>query len=371
MLAVALAVWTFARPRRLEVRGLDACRVVDVSIVIPARDEAATLPALLASIAACGARPREVIVVDDHSTDGTATVAIAGGATVITAPPLPAGWAGKCWACHTGAAAAQARRILFLDADTTLSRGALTALVATHERCGGLLSVAPHHVTVHRYEELSAMFNAVAAMSSGAFSLLSDGSSDLAFGPCLLATADDYHHAGGHAAVQGSVIDDVALAAAFLAAGLPVHCRLGAGAVAYRMYPGGLRTLVEGWTKNIAAGAGSAPATRTLPVVAWVAAMAAVAWSAITGLVGWVAGAEFPAGALAAWAIVAVHLTVVLRSLGTFRRSTSALFAVPLACFVAVFVRSASAVVLRRQVRWKGRSLPARPPHDPLDAGWQ
>ena len=79
---------------------------VSVSVVIPARDEASTLPTLLGSLAALDPRPHEVIVVDDHSSDATAEVAARYGATVVAAPPLPDGWLGKPWAGHVGAGAA-------------------------------------------------------------------------------------------------------------------------------------------------------------------------------------------------------------------------------------------------------------------------
>jgi 4,4'-diaponeurosporenoate glycosyltransferase len=62
-----------------------------VSIVVPARNEAAVLPRLLDSIARQQDSPAEVLVVDDGSTDETAATAAAHGANVVAAPPLPAG----------------------------------------------------------------------------------------------------------------------------------------------------------------------------------------------------------------------------------------------------------------------------------------
>ncbi len=116
-----------------------------VSIVVPARDEEAVLPALLSSLGPELGPGDEVIVVDDHSGDATADAARAGGATVVCSPPLPHGWLGKPWACHIGAAAANNRLLVFLDADTRLVPGGLDRLVAGHAATGRLYSVQPFH----------------------------------------------------------------------------------------------------------------------------------------------------------------------------------------------------------------------------------
>ncbi|MGH9148991.1 MAG: glycosyltransferase, partial [Acidimicrobiales bacterium] len=89
--------WLLWRIPRLAA-GAGTLGAVPVAVVIPARDEAANLPTLLASLAAQTRRPGQVVVVDDHSADATAAVAAAAGATVVAAPDLPPGWTGKSWA---------------------------------------------------------------------------------------------------------------------------------------------------------------------------------------------------------------------------------------------------------------------------------
>jgi 4,4'-diaponeurosporenoate glycosyltransferase len=95
--------WLFRRVPGLPRSGPEEAAAKTVSVVIPARDEAASLPGLLASLAAQTRPPDETIVVDDHSRDDTAAAAAAAGATVLAAPALPPGWTGKAWACWTGA----------------------------------------------------------------------------------------------------------------------------------------------------------------------------------------------------------------------------------------------------------------------------
>ena len=329
-----------------------------VSVVVPARNEAATLPVLLTSLSRLDPAPHEVIVVDDSSTDGTGAVAAAHGATVLTADP-PAGWAGKPWACHVGAREATGTHLLFLDADTWLAPGALRALLAEHAAAGGLVSVEPRHRTERAYEQLSAFFNVTAMMGTGAFAPGRDGRGAMAFGPCLLTTADDYRAVGGHAAVAGEVVEDVHLARRYRARGRPVRSLGGGDAVGFRMYPGGLAQLVEGWTKNIAAGAGLSPPWALVGSIAWVSSCVAVALAGVQGLASWAAGdAGDLAGAAAAWTAVALELRWMLARVGTWRWWTPWLFPVPLVAFLAVFARSLVVTLVRREVTWRDRRVP-------------
>lgn len=372
LVAIAAALFTVGRPRRLvDATPADASMsghgmadgLLAISVIVPARDEARALPMLLGSLAASNCRPAEIIVVDDHSTDGTAVVARSSGIVglrVAEAPPLPDGWTGKNWACHVGATQAGQPTLLFLDADTCLSPDALNALERAHDTHGGLVSVQPFHRTTLPYEELSAVFNVVSLMGSGAFSPLPPKTVRLAFGPCLMTSAADYHRVGGHLAVRAEVVEDIALAANFVSAGLPVSCWLGGDRMSFRMYPDGVRSLAQGWTKNIAAGAGRAPLTRVLPAVAWVAALATIVTASIVGVVRWFGGAGTPVAALVAYAIVAVHFAFVLRRVGTFRIWTAILFPVPLSFFIAVFCRSLVAVATGSSVTWRGRAVPSR-----------
>jgi glycosyltransferase involved in cell wall biosynthesis len=329
-----------------------------VSIVVPARDEERTLPVLLTSLRALDPAPHEIIVVDDGSTDATALVAEAHGATVVTTAP-PSGWAGKPWACHVGAAAATGTHLLFLDADTWLAPGALGALVAEHARRRGLVSVQPHHRTERAYEQLSAFFNLTAMMGTGAFAAGGSSPSAMAFGPCLLTTAADYEITGGHAAVRAEVVEDVHLARQYRAEGLPVSCLGGGDVVGFRMYPGGLYQLVQGWTKNIASGAGLSPPWALLGTVAWICACVAVALAGFRGVAGWVFGdGVVPVTAAVAWAAVALELRWLLGRVGSWRWWTPLLFPVPLVAFLALFFRSLAITLVGGEVTWRSRRVP-------------
>src|SRR6476620_12246143 len=97
------------------------------AVLIPARNEEANIGASLRSVLDSDGVEIEVIVLDDHSTDRTAGIVRAIAQTdprvrLETAPPLPAGWFGKNFACHRLAGLARHPLLLFLDADVRVSR---------------------------------------------------------------------------------------------------------------------------------------------------------------------------------------------------------------------------------------------------------
>jgi 4,4'-diaponeurosporenoate glycosyltransferase len=258
LLAAAVSArWLLWDLRTVPRGGRHRVEATSVSVVIPARDEEATVPALLESLRRLAVEVPEVIVVDDGSHDATASVARSAGAVVLAAGAPPPGWTGKAWACDVGARAADGDLLLFLDADTVLAPDALDGLLELHDRHRGLVSVQPFHGVVRGYEQLSSYFNVVSLLASAAFARR-PGRRPMAFGPCLLTSRADYERAGGHAAVRGEILDDVQLAVAYHRAGLPVRCAVGGQSIRMRSYPGGLRQLVDGWTKNFASGASAA-----------------------------------------------------------------------------------------------------------------
>jgi 4,4'-diaponeurosporenoate glycosyltransferase len=329
---------------------------VDVSVVIPARNEAGNLPVLLESLVTQSVAPREVIVVDDCSTDDTATIATMSGATVIEGQPLPEGWAGKSWACAQGAAVATSARLVFLDADVRLLPGGLAAALAAHEAQGGLLSVQPYHRMRRAYERLSALFNVIAVMGVGVASPLRRGRTSGAFGPCVVCDTATYRSVGGHAAVRGEVLEDLALGALFDAAGVPTRGAGGRHTIEFRMYPDGVGQLIAGWTKNFASGSATIGRLRLVLSLLWVSTLVGTAVEALWWLTG---TGNLPTLAVwAAWAAVATQLRLMFRQLGNFGWWPALAYPVVVAVFLAVFARSLWCTVVRRRVEWRGRHIP-------------
>ncbi len=329
--------------------------------MVPARDEGAVLAERLAAAVAQAAPGDEVVVVDDHSTDDTAAVAAAAGATVVLAPPLPPGWTGKAWACATGAATTTGAVLCFLDADTTLAPGALDRLVGAQADAGGLVSAQPYHRVPRPYERLSAFFNVVALMGTEGCTPLGDRRRPGgAFGPVLVVSRRDYDDLGGHASVAGAVLDDVELARVWHAGGRRVHLYGGAGVATFRMYPGGLGHLLEGWTKNFGAGARAVRPVAAVLVALWLSLpLEALWWALRLATHGGRAGGVAAAAGL--YGVVVVQLWWMLRRVGSFGFVTALAFPVPLVVFGATFLVSLALSVTRRPVRWKGRRVPSGP----------
>jgi 4,4'-diaponeurosporenoate glycosyltransferase len=289
-------------------------------------------------------------------------VARSAGAVVLSASAPPPGWTGKAWACHLGARATSGDLLLFLDADTVLAPDAGSGLLQLFDRHRGLVSVQPFHDVVRPYEQLSSYFNVVSLLASDAFTR-HPGRRPMAFGPCLLTSRADYDRAGGHAAVRGEILDDVQLAAAYHRAGLPVRCAIGGESIQMRSYPGGVRQMADGWTKNFASGAAAAAPRSAVATVLWLSVHHAVGVGAARALLKTVTGRgappthSHPVLWAVAWAGVAWQLRSILHKIGSFRWWTWVLFPAPLLAFDVVFARSVALTVVRRSVRWRGREV--------------
>lgn len=324
-----------------------------ISVVVPARNEADRLPVLLASLARQDLRPEQVIVVDDSSADGTGEVASQfPGVEVIQAPPVPDGWAGKPWACTTGARSATGDLLVFLDADVELHPAALSSLVATWSRRGGLVSVQQRHDTKKPFEGLSLPFNVVSMMALGVAALIRPRREWGAAGPCLITTREAYNRVGGHGAVSGEVAEDLALAERYRLARLPVTCRGGHDMVRFRMYRDA-PSLVEGWSKNLLTGARRSPLPLAAAVGLWVTAMLTLA----VEVVRLPRSGEEALPWMVVYAAGALQIAVLGRKVGRFGAAALA-WPLLMAFFVAVFLLSAVRTVLLRQVRWSGRQIP-------------
>ncbi|TCT19264.1 glycosyltransferase [Thiobaca trueperi] len=332
---------------------------IRVSVIVPARNEVARLPPLLASLREQDYVNHELIVVDDNSTDGTGELARAAGATTLTLTELADGWLGKPRACWVGAQQASGELLVFLDADTELAPSGLRRLVATHARYGGLVSVQPYHRMRQAYERLSVFFSIIMMGSIRSFTLAGEHvKPNGSFGPCMLCSRADYVRTGGHHLVRAEIVDDVALAREMNRHGVPSHNFIGEGVISFRMYPHGVRDLAEGWTKNFGRGAIATDPVLLLMLTAWISGSIAVldairGWPA-DGLSNWVVAG------LAAYCAYVVQLWWLLRRLGNFGWLTALTYPVSLAFFVAVFLRSLSLTLTRQSVRWKGRVIPLR-----------
>jgi len=239
-LSILASVWVgyalAGRRWRIEPR-LDAPFHASVAgrvvAVVPARNEARELPHTLPSLLRQSHGDLQVVLVDDHSDDGTSAVAgrIAdeSGATdrlhVETAAPLEAGWTGKVWAQAQGVATARrlgAEWIWFTDADICHEREVLQRLLSTASgRRRDFVSVMARLRCATVFEKL--LIPAFTYFFAGlyAFHRIGDDTAEAAgaAGGCMLVRADLLERAGGMAVIRDAVIDDVALGTACKRAG--------------------------------------------------------------------------------------------------------------------------------------------------------
>jgi 4,4'-diaponeurosporenoate glycosyltransferase len=318
------------------------------ALIIPARNEEANLPILLQSIAEQSIQPAQILVVNDHSTDRTAQIARDFGVTLLESAELPPGWRGKTWACHQGAMATRADHLMFLDADTRLEKEGLQRIVSEYLRVpGGAISVCPYHRVRFAYEQLSAFFNLIMIAGIGAFTIWPHRHEGM-FGQMMMVSRSSYSRAGGHERIKEKILENLWLARFFRESATPVRCLLGKDVLSVRMYPDGIISLVEGWTKGFASGSKATAPLILLMIVAWLSgALTVTALFVRVHLIF----------ALTLYALYVAQIFLLLRRIGSFRFYTAMFFPVPLIFFFAVFARSV--IRSRDSVTWKGRVIHA------------
>lgn len=218
----------------------DAVALGDVTVLIPARDEAMVLPRTLAALAKQG-EGLDVIVIDDQSGDRTGDVARAAGAQVIDGASRPEGWSGKLWALEQGRRQATRPLILLLDADIALAPGMLVALLAKRsESSAALVSIMATLSTAGAWERLLVPAFVYFFKLLYPFALSNGRRTPIAAaaGGCILIERQALEEIGGFAALSGALIDDCALAAAVKGSGRRTWIGLGHGVVSHRAYTG-------------------------------------------------------------------------------------------------------------------------------------
>jgi len=255
---------------------------IKVSVIIPARNEENNLSKLLDSLKNSDLKPDEIIVIDDHSTDKTAEIAALFETRVIASKDLPEGWTGKSFALFQGSAIAQNDRLVFLDADTKLSKDALGKLTNAFEKYQGLISVQPFHHMTSTYERFASVFNLI-----GSIGARLGEKNGLAFGPVMMLSKKDLVNIGGFEKVKTQLLEDRALGFEFQKHGLNVHTFIGAQDISFQMYPNGWKSLTQGFTKNMAAGSAGISKLRWLLLFTWFSGLVAAAWELPFAFLAW------------------------------------------------------------------------------------
>ena len=327
-----------------------------VSVIIPARNEEHTLPNLLNSLSGQLFSQDEVIVVDDHSEDRTKAVAEKSAVKVLESLPTPEGWVGKTWACFQGARIASGEILVFLDADTVLEKNGLKNIIETYVEKDGALSIQPYHKMHNLYEQLSAFFNIIAMAGMGTFTVLGRRIRPIGlFGPVVVMKRQYYLDSGGHDKVKGEILDDVAFGSELQKKGMEVHCLGGKSTISFRMYPNGIRELINGWSKGFAMGAAKTSTPLLILIVAWICGSIGTTRSLIEAIIATNNVQIAISGSL--YILYAVQVYWMLVRVGNFKFYTALFYPIAMTFFVVVFIHSFVRIFLVRSVKWKGREI--------------
>ena len=347
-----LLPWQAWRCRESLDAGADALQedLSGITVLIPARNEAATLGTVLAALAAQG-RNINVVVVDDQSEDDTARLARASGLPalkLVEGQAVPAGWSGKLWALEQGWRHVDTPYLLLLDADIRLAPGTVTALRrAMTRRQAQFVSLlaAPH---LENFWERLLMPTFVYFFKLLYPFALSNGRSRrvaAAAGGCVLMQTRALQAIGGFASIRGELIDDCALARRIKAAGYRTWMGLTRSAVSLRR-----QALASIWTMVARTAFTQLRystlllllATLVLVLAFWVPA-AALAFSGAPRFLGLIA--------------LAGMLTSYIPTLRYYRLSPAWALALPLIGGLYLLMTWTSAISAWRGTasRWKGR----------------
>ena len=371
--AVVLVLWRVTQSRSLDDYSADAPPNAPLlSVIVPARNEAANIARCVASLRASTYPALELIVVNDHSTDDTGGLARSAGAgdgrlRVVDAPDLERGWLGKQWACAHGASLAGGSVLCFTDADTVHAPDLhVRSVRALLDRGADLLSVAGMQELGTFWERLvqPQVFALLFARYGGSeiVSRATRPEDVIANGQYLLFQRASYDALGGHASVRGKVAEDLALALRAKRNGMQVHLVQGLDQLSTRMYAS-LGALIRGWMKNVyAGGIETLPPGRIWRVLYPVMLLTPILfWLAPPVLLGlWAIG--LASDGVGMWAIVTTGVLLVwwvIVYVAMTRRPWYAL-AAPIGNLLLgyIFLR---AIARGTRVEWKGREYDVEP----------
>jgi len=234
-----------------------AANAGSVTAIVPARNEEAVIATCILSLAS---QPEiaEILVVNDQSTDGTASVVRSlmekiPNLCLLEAGRLPDGWVGKNHALWVGVQQAKCAWLLFTDADAEHQRNSASrALQIAQAQGAALVSFSPEQVTEAWYEKALIPYIYLRLAKRFSYERVNDPSSPAAAanGQFLMMRRDLYEAIGGHSSVAGEVLEDVALAMRVKAAGQRIWFGSGKGIVRVRMYRS-FQEMWQGWRKNL------------------------------------------------------------------------------------------------------------------------
>jgi chlorobactene glucosyltransferase len=245
--SLLLRAWRQRGALRLLLPVAGSVPAAKIAVIVPARDEAHNITRCLAGLSAQSGPDLRILVVDDHSADGTGAIVAAFAerdkrVRLLHAPALPPGWTGKCHACWIGARAAEdADWLCFIDADVVAEPMLIASAVRTAEtEALDLPSLAPRHELTSFAERLilPCGFYLLAFLRDLRGIPAPDRPDVHVTGQFLLVRRAAYETVGGHRAVRDAICEDAALAGLIKRSGRRIALYSGERLLSTRMYAG-------------------------------------------------------------------------------------------------------------------------------------
>lgn len=313
-----------------------------VSIILPVRNEANVIGAILNSLIRLDYPAVEIIVVDDSSDDSTREIAGGYGIKIIQAPPKPHRWMGKSWACHIGSQEASGDLFLFTDADTVHATDSLQrAVFFLQQTKSQLISAAAFHKNELWWEKILGPFYCLMHAGVSPHDPVS-ADNPYALGQYLLFEKKIYERIGGHAAVCSEIADDASLARRVMNSNGKYSIYQGPPLVEVQMY----KTFAEfwrGWNRILRLGMqelkGNVVVNTLLPLIAL----------NIPNLLAFTFASSLPVIS------TMFYFAAVQQKIGRFSLAGILLFPLPILFFVLLSSWAGLCNLFNLPVLWRGR----------------
>ncbi len=338
-----------------------------LTVVVPARNEAAYITATLEALLQAEYPMLQILAVDDRSQDGTGAILeeLAGQAghsretlpmklQVLHIDELPAGWLGKTWAMESAVRASAGEWILFTDADVLFSPAILRRAVsyAERERAAHLVVGPTPLVKTHGEGMLLGFFQVVGLWASRPWRVADPKArrDAIGIGAFNMVRRSALHAIGGLEPQRMTVLEDITLGRRIKAAGLPQRVAFAPGLVRVH-WASGANGLVRVMTKNLFSGVNFQPALLLLAVAGLAAGtllpLAGLFWrpTLLPGLIvmGCIAGAYR-----------------LMEPITGIDARYGWLYPLGAAAFCWAMLRSMLAALVRGGVVWRGTHYPLR-----------
>lgn len=323
-----------------------------VSIIIPCRNEENNIKILLNLLSKQDYPIDEIICVDDESTDNTAQIIKKFGAKLISIRNRPDDWNGKPYAMTKGAESAKGDILLFLDADVKLKKNSISSILSAYEKYG-IISIHPYHRCEKAYESLAVFFNHISIAGTG-ITLPKQKQTGM-FGMIFAVDRKTYFENGGHSEVKQSIIEDFDLGKFYRKKGIKYKLLIGNNDIAFQMYPEGIKSQFQGFSKNFSNGVLSTSVWTTILTFLWITSLFIIPTKIVFSIIE----KSFFEGILYCliYIFVATKFSFNSKKIGKFNNFFLFFYPIPLLWFFVVFLYSFVRKLFFHSAVWKGRKI--------------